>query len=288
MTTLRYLLLWLLALGFTLGVATYQRQTGPTYPIEASAQLGPTEFTYSLKRTHGGEGDHPVEIKINDSMAEGLVIWKRYKLDEPLQQVPMVWEEGRLVAYLPHQPPAGKLEYKVLLRRGVDNLVLPSGESAVIRFKGAVPAGVLIPHILSMFAALLMAARTALAAIFRHKTRPLAWVTLALVVVGGLILGPIVQRYAFGAFWTGWPLGEDLTDNKTAVMALAWLIAIWRLRGESGEHRGRWWTVGATVVTFTVFLIPHSMHGSELDWSELPQEQAATAADMPLSKDGFW
>ncbi len=58
---------------------------------------------------------------------------------------------------------------------------------------------------------------------------------MMLLVLGGFLLGPIVQKYAFGAFWTGWPFGEDLTDNKTAVAVLAWLprvtlLALWGSR----------------------------------------------------------
>ena len=38
--------------------------------------------------------------------------------------------------------------------------------------------------------------------------------------LGGMILGPIVQKYAFGAYWTGIPFGHDLTDAKNLVDAL--------------------------------------------------------------------
>jgi uncharacterized BrkB/YihY/UPF0761 family membrane protein len=90
---------------------------------------------------------------------------------------------------------------------------------------------------------------------------------MALLVVGGLVLGPIVQKYAFDAYWTGWPFGTDLTDNKTAAAFLSWLI-VWRYVGRSKQP---WkWVLGAAVVTLAVFLIPHSMFGSQLDYSKLP------------------
>jgi len=75
-----------------------------------------------------------------------------------------------------------------------------------------------------------------------------------------------VQKFAFGAFWTGWPLGTDLTDTKTAVALLFWLIAMWRLRRRSG---GRVRTIIASVVTLIIFLIPHSLLGSEIDYTEI-------------------
>jgi len=262
-------LLWILAFMLTLGFARFQRKTGPTQPIKGKAEIGTTVFAYEIERTHGGLEDHPVRIEIEDSDVTGTVIWKRYKLDEPLRQISMQRVDDALIAYLPHQPPAGKLEYQVILSRGKEKLFLPEDEPAVIRFKGAVPIIVLLPHIILMFTGLFVGMRTALAALAGGKTRKLAWITLSLIVIGGLIFGPIVQKFAFGAFWTGWPLGEDWTDNKTAVMALAWALAVWRLHGRKGEKNGRWWTLVATVVTFAVYLIPHSMHGSELDYNSL-------------------
>ena len=44
--------------------------------------------------------------------------------------------------------------------------------------------------------------------------------------IGGMILGPIVQKYAFGEYWTGFPYGGDFTDNKMLIMWLAWAIAM--------------------------------------------------------------
>ena len=81
---------------------------------------------------------------------------------------------------------------------------------------------------------------------------------------GGLIFGPVVQKFAFGAYWTGWPFGQDLTDNKTLIAFIFWVIAlirIWRNR----EKRG--WILVAAIVLLVIFLIPHSMFGSELDYS---------------------
>ncbi len=71
-----------------------------------------------------------------------------------------------------------------------------------------------------------------------------------MTAIGGLILGPLVQKYAFGAYWTGFPLGGDLTDSKTLFAVLVWLAAFF-LRNKS-----RWWTVAATVLMVAVYLIP--------------------------------
>lgn len=271
---------WIIAFFFTLTMAHYQRLTGPTYPISGKATLGGTSFNYDIKRTHGGSGDHLVSVEIPDTAVTGVVLWKRYKYPEPFHTLPMLREGTLLTAPLPHQPPAGKLEYQVTLSRGTESVKLPPDVAAVIRFKGDVPTMLLIMHVFFMFLALMVAARAALAAFCGEPTRHHAIASLLFVVVGGLILGPFVQKYAFGAYWTGWPFGEDLTDNKTAVMALAWVIALWRLKGTNGEKIGRWWTVVAMVVMFAVYMIPHSMRGSEIDYTKLSAD-SLKVSDMP-------
>ena len=86
---------------------------------------------------------------------------------------------------------------------------------------------------------------------------------MALLVFGGFVLGPIVQKLAFGAYWTGIPWGYDLTDNKMLIGGVAWILAAVQLRG---GRQARVAVVVATIVTMVVFAIPHSVWGSEAKW----------------------
>jgi len=87
-------------------------------------------------------------------------------------------------------------------------------------------------------------------------------VTLLTLILGGMILGPVVQKYAFDALWTGIPFGWDLTDNKTLFGLVFWLIAV--IGNWKKERPGL--TILATVMLLIIFSIPHSMFGSELDY----------------------
>jgi hypothetical protein len=97
----------------------------------------------------------------------------------------------------------------------------------------------------------------------------LTWITVIFLAIGGLVLGPIVQKYAFDAYWTGWPFGHDLTDNKSLVAFIFWVIALVVL---FRTRENRTWPVVAAIVTFIVFLIPHSMLGSEIDYTKEAQK----------------
>jgi hypothetical protein len=108
--------------------------------------------------------------------------------------------------------------------------------------------------------------------------RRLAWATLAALTLGGLVLGPFVQKHAFGAYWTGFPFGGDLTDNKTLLMWGAWALACGLLL-VTKRHSPRRLALGlAALVMLAVYLVPHSARGSELDYSKLDRGVDPTRA----------
>lgn len=258
---------WIVAVIVTLLVSVYQRLTGPTHPFQKSVTIDGAITHCTLHRSHGGETDHMVTIETRSELIEGWVEWKRFKTQEPWMKVPMARQEGFLAVSLPHQPPAGKLQYRVILRTASETVTIPEGEPVTIRFKGHVPAFILISHVLTVFGAMLLSTRTGLEALASQpRLRALTYLTLAFLFAGALVLGPTVQKFAFGAFWTGWPVGHDLTDNKAAVAFIAWLAAAVAL---SRKKNVKTWVLAAAITTLVVFLIPHSLLGSELDYSTM-------------------
>jgi len=261
--TSKIALLWIFSFVFTVAIAYYQRTTGPTYPIKGKAEIAGQTVKYKLIRSFGGDEDAQLVIKDVDESIEGLVKYKRFGTNDEWTSFSMTRDGKELKGYLPNQPPAGKLMYHIALTSGSESVLL-NDEPTVIRFKGDVPAWVLIPHVLIMFTAMMMSTRTGLEALARgKKSYSYALITLVTLFVGGLILGPVVQKYAFGEYWTGWPFGQDLTDNKTLVAFIFWAIAVWRLKKNPGN---RTWPIVAMVVLLMVYLIPHSMFGSSLDY----------------------
>jgi hypothetical protein len=256
------------ALAITLASAVWQRRSGPTYPVTGRVSLGGTSIDLKLSRTHGGWGDQPVRVATPDATVTGDVVFRRTPTSDAWTVVPMVRWEGDLIAALPSQPPAGKLEYQVRLAKGGETAVFPA-RPAVTRFKGDVPAAALVPHILCMFLAMLLSTAAGLAALAGAPTRRLALATLGLCAVGGFILGPLVQKAAFGSYWTGVPFGWDLTDNKTLVAGLFWAAAV--LVQRPGRP-SRLEILSAAATTLLVFAIPHSTWGSEFRWETLPKQ----------------
>lgn len=273
-------LLWVLAIVITLSAAIYQRQTGPTYPRDEKVILGDTTYNLELIRTCGAR-DARIKLPIKDTAVHAAIYFKKLGVAEDWTRVDFKWtdiryhsafmkkimrkkDETALAANLPQQPPAGKLEYYVELIRNGQTISAAKDKPVVIRFKGDVPAGVLIPHILLMFSAMLFSSIAGLFAIFRiERFRRYTLWTFVILFIGGFIFGPWVQWYAFGEWWTGIPYGWDLTDNKTLFAFVFWIAALFGIKG-----KGRpWLIILAAVMTIVIFSIPHSLFGSTLDYA---------------------
>ncbi len=260
---------WLLAILITLASAVYQRVTGPTYPVQGQIEFERSVVQYRLLRSHNSDHNQTVTIQAPDTTISAVLSYRRVPASESWTRVGMHRSSNQLIGEIPHQPPAGKVEYRIQLHRAGQEMSLPVDHNVVTRFKGDVPAVVLIPHILFMFLAMLYSTRAGIEAL-DHNSNPqkLAIWTIALLLLGGFIFGPLVQKYAFGTPWTGVPFGWDLTDNKTLIALLVWLAAIFVGRGKRKTHG---WVVAAAIVTLVIFLIPHSLLGSELKYPELPR-----------------
>lgn len=257
--TRQSIILWIVSLLITIGSAVFQRITGPTYPIHGSIRLEGKEIPYRLDRSEG-QRNATVSIPTGNPAVRGWLAWKRYKTDDPWMAVPMTYRESFLQGELPVQPPAGKILYRVLLESGKEQKIVPDGDPVVMRFKGDVPGPALWPHILVMFLAMLFSTRAGLEFFSKEpRLKNLTFLTLGCLCIGGILLGAIVQKYAFGMYWTGWPMGDDLTDNKTALALLAWVaaaVALFRSR------RPKYWVLAAAFILLAVYLIPHSLWGS--------------------------
>lgn len=261
---MRKTLLWILAFLIAAGTMVYQRMTGPTYPKRGAVTLEGREISYRLPRSSENLKDCEVAVTAPGPESAGSIEFKRYKTEDPWSKYPLVRREDKLVGFLPKQPRAGKLLYRIVLTEGEKEISLTGQEPVVIRFRGAVPTWVLIPHVLIMFLAMLFGARAGLAALDK-KDRPLPYAKWAAIFLflSGFILGPLMQYYGFGVFWSGVPLGHDMTDNKTLVAMIGWIVAL-RAGRKGREARG--WVLAASILFLAVFLIPHSLFGSELKY----------------------
>jgi hypothetical protein len=255
-------LIWILSVVITFSAVIYQKVTGPTYDKKTTVSIDGKEYKFKLVRSHGGDKDCEISLKADDQAVTGTIEYRKFPTKNDWTKLNMERQNENLNAFLPHQLPAGKLEYKIKLEKNGQIFPLNEDKSVIIRFKGDVPASVLIPHIFFIFLAMFLSNLAGIMAVFRHKKFVFyGKITLITLFIGGLIFGPWVQWYAFGEAWAGVPFAWDLTDNKTLLAFLFWGLAFLMNRKKERPV----YTVIATLVMLAVYSIPHSMFGSQLN-----------------------
>lgn len=186
------------------------------------------------------------------------------------------------VAYIPAQPKGKVAHYYIVVEDKTGNkTTLPDRIQTIdppfmLKFKGEVPAGVILPHVIGMTAVLFFAFLASLFAIdiFLDRdalTRLASSISFlaASVLIGGILFGAWVTHYAFGGYWEGIPMGWDITDNKTAIIFLYWLIILFLMKGTLFQKDERSnlmkpsslaaFTIIGTLLTVLLYLVPHSV-----------------------------
>ncbi len=255
-----------LAIFITFIAVIYQRGTGPTYPKKIKIESSEHKITVKFPRSHGGETDALVSIPIISKDMTGQIHYKRFPTNDAWTSAELVKTKNSLTFNLPHQPPAGKIIYHVdLSYEGKVQKIHSKKDPIFIRFKGDVPAFVLTPHIFFMFFSMLLGMLAALEALkggafFSRITH----LTTGSLVIGGMILGPIVQKYAFGVYWAGFPYDWDLTDNKLLISVIVWVLA----SATNFKKPNKFFVILAAAVLFGMYSIPHSTMGSQYNYEK--------------------
>jgi hypothetical protein len=278
---MRSILPWLVAAALTVACFVFQNRTGPTYPLEGTVATARGPVAYKFLRSE--EIGTPLQLMLLAPVPEGVgaaVRWRRYRSHDAWRTTAMapgtfsfkrrgaaetVQGLGATLPSLPER--AGKYEFYVDVDDGSGARSVTGERPIFARYKAPVPLFVLLPHILVVFLSMTLAIRTALEALRGGEARRLLAATVGSFLLGAFVLGPLVQWYAFGVWWSGFPFGYDWTDNKVVVELAAWLLAGAAALFDRSVARQRAAIFLAIAVTLAVYFIPHSIFGSEYDYT---------------------
>ena len=94
------------------------------------------------------------------------------------------------------------------------------------------------------------------------------WVLL-FTFLGGWPLGFVLNWQRFGPIWEGFPFGYDITDNKTQLIVIFWIIVAamsWksfacRRTGRDAVGPGVFAVavIVASILSLALYLVPHSL-----------------------------
>ncbi len=278
----------LTAVLLTMVVIVSARRFGPNHQYRVEA-AGPG-FTLSHKapRGHSGEGPAEVVMKVVFDDADKAQAPFRACVKGKVQGAGE-WEtvhhsrietdredcDKAYVFGLPCQPPATRYMYRFegcFEHSGSTPVVLAKADGIpmTLKFKGDVPAWIMIPHVLSMFAGFFVLILAALYGLDlgrgrdsdekKNPAHKLAWLAWIILFIGGVPIGFAMNIYAFDVVWEAFPFGSDVTDNKTQVALVLWgAAAVWLSTSRKRRRAAGLFAALAGLLVLAIYLIPHSM-----------------------------
>ncbi|KPL03922.1 MAG: hypothetical protein AMJ90_02735 [candidate division Zixibacteria bacterium SM23_73_2] len=283
----------ILALVLTIILLVFARKTSMVRSVYMEAEKGKVKIEHYTVPKKEGAGDAviPVNIKGIENQENRVLLLYRFKKKESgtltdYFSTSMIPDQKNVAGFkgiIPHQPKGDLTFYyiKVVDENGQTTLTLPRTKNSKVkpirlRFEGEVPGTVLLPHILAMFGGVFFAFLSFFS-IFELKGKKitlqrsvnLSRMTLGILFLGTFPLGWALNWYAFGVLWEAFPFGKDITDNKTQIVFLFWLLTLIFVKGSflSGDSRKNilgektyfWMVFASFLVTILMYLVPHSL-----------------------------
>jgi hypothetical protein len=274
------------AAGFTLAMLVLSRNTTAVRSVHKIVEKEGIRIDHHTVPKQVGNQMPLISAEVQGATEVRLV----YKIgaDGDYQSVTMRPRPGEpdvFEASIPAHPKATRAWYylEAVSQRGPEQIVvtLPEAKSGEVdpirlKFEGKVPAYVVIPHVLSVFGAIFFATLTLFTAVDLKKGKRVlsrsakyCGATLALLFVGFVPFGWAMNYFAFGVLWEAFPFGWDVTDNKSQIMTLFWLVTLIMVKGTlwgKGEEKNLMSARGYStlvivsfVATMIILAVPHSL-----------------------------
>jgi hypothetical protein len=243
------------------------------------------EHTTVVEKIDGGDVDIYANVTIPENVEEYQVklayrIGKGDFISVPMQAQ---GEDSRTFhGIIPSQPIRTKVYYYLsIMDKSENELTLPHrvnllNKPFMIKFKGKVSPVVLIAHIIAIFAGLFFVFLVFFPAVDLLKGKDtlrdvsnISLLAVLFIFLGGLPLGWWVTYQTLGVLWEGIPIGWDITDSKTLIVFLYWLVLLYLMKGTILKKDDRLNVFGnksisifvilGVILTILIYLIPHSI-----------------------------
>jgi hypothetical protein len=227
----------------------------------------------------GGDATVEAEVEVSGNVKE-VALYVFYETDgqrqQPLRMTEL--EGGKYFAPIPLESlRRGTLITYYIEAQGDADLTVQvpaDREHFSFYYKGIPNRPLLITHVVLMFVSLviiLIAGYLAFRALKDRRIKihvpRLAFLGAAVFFVSSFPLGMLVAYQTYGKPWTGFPLGTDITDNKSLAIVLYWAAATFFYRGAvfrkdpTGDLLPMqplpYIYMAGAALTVALFLIPH-------------------------------
>ncbi|NQS96880.1 MAG: hypothetical protein HQ591_00345 [candidate division Zixibacteria bacterium] len=249
-------------------------------PREKTAEEGGLRIIYNPEKDGKAGQAHLILAEVNSTDApDSLQVNLYYYRDSQFKKSELYRLGGTdyFGVEIPGGPLGSRIYYYLEAVDGAGNrVVLP--ETATddfqteydyfkVRFEGKASFILLVLHIVLMMAALFLLIHALYYAIYYlqtgEKSDPLVitvnWGIITFFITG-FPIGWVIEKQVLGNYWEGIPFGWDITDSKTLIILVLWLIfIILRRAGKISLKTFARWVIINTIITILLFLIPHSL-----------------------------
>jgi hypothetical protein len=275
----------LVAFIFTLLLLSFARKTTTVQSVHKTVEKSGILIDHHTVAKKVGERDVVIPVKVIG--AEEVKLF--YKIEEgEFRSVNMGLNEGEsdlFVASIPYHKKGTQAWYYIEAQKQIGDTKLtislpdknsPNFEPLLLKFEGDVPPYIIISHVFCTFSAILFSVLAVFSAVDlkRGKSTLKKSVIFSLfafifLFVGFFPLGWTLNYFAFGTLWEAFPFGSDVTDNKSQIVFLSWLVTLFLVKGTIlgknpsknlvSEKTYSTMVIISFVVTVVMYLIPHSI-----------------------------
>lgn len=264
----------------TLALFVIARRLSMNRPREIDIEEGGLRVSHETVIEQVGPGEPAVKLSISPGVEECPRVFYRTEGGDELKELPMLPSgDDAWTAKLPDLGRGGRLSYAFLIAgRDGSTIRLPARPDRffLLKYKGDYSVPVLVAHVIFMFGAFFFMILSVMGALRilmgrEGKTETVSmtrWVMI-FTFVGGWPIGFILNYQRFGVVWEGFPFGYDITDNKTQLIFLMWIVTVFLVkgsflgRGEEKDFIGAGGFALAVLISFIVsmalYILPHSL-----------------------------
>jgi len=266
----------------TLVIFVVARKISKNRPAEIEWTGGGVKITHLTVYEQVGPGQPEIILQVEPSEEIDAAVLYRVPGVEALDTVGMSEiSSGVWSARLPAGEKGDRLEYGFKISQMESSEIGTATATSMtgyylIKYKGEVSVTVLVLHILCMFAAFFFIVEAIIGAftmlIMREDKEftvaQARWVLL-FSFLGGVPLGFVLNRQRFGPIWEAFPFGADITDNKTQLIIIFWIIIAalsWKSfacrrtgRDAAGSGAFAIAVIIASFLSLLLYIVPHSL-----------------------------
>lgn len=156
---------------------------------------------------------------------------------------------------------------RVVLPESADDTFDSEYDYFQIRYEGKATFILLLAHIMLMIMAFFLLIHALYYAMNylltgERETAIFRSVNIATITffITGFPIGCVIEKQVLGNYWEGIPFGWDITDSKTLIILVIWVILIWlQSKKKISVRNYAKWVIINTIITIGLFMLPHSI-----------------------------